>query len=283
MNKTKQFLSIAVGCALMATAVYAKDEKAVATVNGTSISQEALDAYLSVVNRSRPNNKVDSATALDDLVVTELAIQQAKKEGVDKRDEVQKQIKEAAKKILLQTWTREKSEGLKVSDDEIKAAYDKQMKGQATEEFKARHILVKEEAEAKAIIKELADGGDFEKLAKDKSTGPSGPKGGDLGWFKPQTMVPPFSKAVQAMKKGDVSKEPVKTSFGWHVIKLEDKRAAKLPDLEALKPQIKRVLVQSKMMEYIDSLKESADVTINLPDAKPEAKEGEKKAESKAE
>lgn len=280
MNKTKQFLSIVIGCALMTTAVYAKDEKAVATVNGTAIYQEALDAYLSVVNRSRPN-KIDPETALDDLVVTELAIQQARKEGIDKRDSVQKQIKEAAKKILLQTWTREKSEGLKISDDEIKVAYDKQMKGQATDEFKARHILVKEEDEAKAIIKELTDGGDFEKLAKEKSTGPSGPKGGDLGWFKPQTMVPPFSKAVQAMKKGDVSPEPVKTSFGWHVIKLEDMRAAKLPDLEALKPQLKRVLVQSKMMEYIDSLKKSADVTINLP--KSEAKEGDIKAESKAE
>lgn len=280
MNKTKQFLSIAIGCALMATAVYAKDEKAVATVNGTPIYQEALDAYLSVVNRSRPN-KIDPATALDDLVVTELAIQQARKEGIDKRDSVQNQIKEAAKKILLQTWTREKSESLKISDDEIKAAYDKQMKGQATDEFKARHILVKEESEAKVIIKELADGGDFEKLAKEKSTGPSGPKGGDLGWFKPQTMVPPFSKAVQAMKKGGVSQEPVKTSFGWHVIKLEDMRAAKLPDIEALKPQLKRVLVQSKMMEYIDSLKGSAEVMINLP--KSEAKEDDKKAESKAE
>ena len=264
----------------MATAVYAKDEKAIATVNGSPIYQEALDAYLNAVNRSRPN-KIDPATALDDLVVTELAIQQARKEGIDKRDDVQKKIKEAAKKILLQTWTREKSENLKISDDEIKAAYDKQMKGQATDEYKARHILVKEEDEAKAIIKELADGGDFEKLAKEKSTGPSGPKGGDLGWFKPQTMVPPFSKAVQAMKKGDVSKEPVKTSFGWHVIKLEDKRAAKLPDLEALKPQLKRVLVQGKMMKYIDSLKESADVTINLPEAKPEG--ADKKAESKAE
>ncbi|MEE9350915.1 MAG: peptidylprolyl isomerase [Thiotrichaceae bacterium] len=280
MNTKKQILSVVIGCSLMAAMAYAKDEKAVATVNGTPISQESLNAYLDVVNRSRPS-KIDPATALDDLVVTELAIQQAKKDGYDQRDDVKKQIKEASKKILLTTWTREKSESMKVSDEEIKAAYDESMKGQATDEFKARHILVEKEDDAKALIKELADGGDFEKLAKEKSTGPSGPNGGDLGWFKPQTMVPPFAKAVESMKKGDVSKEPVKTSFGFHVIKLEDKRAAKLPGLDTVKPQLKRALVQEKMIAYIDSLKGSADVKINLPE--PKAEEAEKKSADKAE
>lgn len=282
MNKAKHILSVVIGCSIIASTVYAKDEKTVATVNGSPIYQSALDAYLNIVNRSRPN-KIEASVALDDLVVTELAIQQAKKEGVDKRDDVQDKIKEAAKKVLLSTWTREKSENLKVTDDEIKAVYEKQMKGQATEEFKARHILVKEEADAKAIIKELDGGGDFEKLAKEKSTGPSGPKGGDLGWFKPQTMVPPFAKAVQAMEKDSFSKEPVKTSFGWHIIKLEDKRAAKLPDMESLKPQLKRMLIQDKMMAYIDTLKEAADVKITLPESKAEEKKPEeKKIEEKA-
>ncbi len=275
MNKKKQILSVLMGCTLITSLVYAKDEKAVASVNGSAIYQEALDAYLGVVNRSRPT-KVDAATALDDLVVTELALQQAKKDGFNERADVKQQIKEAAKKILLTTWTREKSENMKVSDDEIKAAYDKAMKGQSTDEYKARHILVKTEDEAKKLIKALADGGDFVKLAKEKSTGPSGPNGGDLGWFKSKTMVPPFAKAVESLKKGDVSKEPVKTSFGYHVIKLEDKRAAKLPDMEAMKPQLKRALVQEKMIAYIDSLKESADIKINLPEPKAAADEKEK-------
>ncbi len=280
MNK-KQILSVVIGCSLLTPLVYAKDEKTVATVNGTPIYQEALDAYLGVVNRSRPS-KIDPAAALDDLVVTELALQQAKKDGFDQRDDVKRQIKEASKKILLTTWTREKSESMKIGDDEIKAAYDKNMKGQATDEYKARHILVKTEDDAKALIKELSDGGDFVKLAKEKSTGPSGPKGGDLGWFKSTTMVPPFAKAVEGMKKGDVSKEPVKTSFGYHVIKLEDKRAAKLPELETLKPQLKRSLVQEKMIAYIDSLKESADIKITLPEPKPEPVADEKKSADKA-
>ena len=279
MNIKKQILSVVIGCTLITSVSYAKDEKTVATVNGTPIYQESLDAYLGVVNHSRPN-KIDPATALDDLVVTELALQQAKKDGIDQREDVQKRIKESAKKIVLTTWTREKSEGMKVSDDEIKAAYDKNMKDQATDEFKARHILVKTEEDAKKIIKELADGGDFEKLAKEKSTGPSGPNGGDLGWFKAQTMVPPFAKAVESMKKGDVSKEPVKTSFGYHIIKLEDKRAAKLPDLETMKPQLKRTLVQEKMIAYIDSLKDSADVKISLPEPAKEMKKEETKAKT---
>ncbi len=283
MKKTQYLLGLVIGCSLLSASVSAKDEKTVASVNGTPITQETLDAYLSVVNRSRPT-KIDPRTALDDLVVTELAIQQAKKEGYDQREDVQQKIKEAAKKILLTAWTREKSENIKVSDDEIKAAYDKQMEGQSKDEYKARHILVKTEDEAKAIIKELADGADFEKLAKEKSTGPSGPNGGDLGWFKAQTMVPPFAKAVESMKKGEVSKAPVKTNFGWHVIKLEDKRAAKLPDLETLKPQLKRMLVQKKMIAYIDSLKDSADVKVMLPETRADAteKEGKKAAEAPA-
>lgn len=270
MFKTKHVLGAFIAVSLLASTAYAKDEKAVATVNGTTISQEKLNAYLDVVNRSRPS-EIDPATALDDLVVTELAVQQAQKDGVQEREDVKKQIEEAAKKIILTTWTREKSESLKVSDDELKAAYDENMKDQATDEYKARHILVEKEDEAKALIVELDGGADFEKLAKEKSTGPSGPNGGDLGWFKAQTMVPPFAKAVEGMEKGSMSKEPVKTSFGWHVIKLEDKRAAKLPSLDTMKPQLKRMLVQEKMIAYIDSLKETADIKIDLPEQKAEA------------
>ncbi len=284
MKHTNYLLGFVISCSLVTATAFAKDEKVVAVVNGTPISQDALDAYLSVVNRSRPS-KIDPKTALDDLVVTELALQQAKKDGYDQRDDVKQKIKEASKKILLTTWTREKSEAIKVSDDEIKAAYDKQMKDQATDEYKARHILLKTEDEAKAVIKELQGGADFEKLAKEKSTGPSGPNGGDLGWFKPQTMVPPFAKAVESMKKGEVSKEPVKTSFGWHVIKLEDKRPVKLPDLNTMKPQLKRMLVQEKMIAYIDSLKDSADIKVMLPETKSAdaGKDGKKGEAKKAE
>ncbi len=291
MKNSKKLLSIVVSLALVSssTALFAEDAKVaekpaektaetvvvaakdVAMVNGTAITQETLDAYLAVINRSRPEGGVSPKEALDDLIITELALQQAKNDGVAKREEVKKQIAEAAKKVILTTWTREKSESMKIDDAELKAVYDERMKEQASKEFKARHILVEKEDVAKAIIKEIAGGGDFEKLAKEKSTGPSGPKGGDLGWFKPSTMVPPFAKAVEAMKKGDVSKEPVKTTFGWHVIKLEEIRDAKLPTFESMKPQMKPMLAQKKMIEYIESLRKTADIKINLPEEKAAA------------
>lgn len=298
-KNVKQLLSIVVACALLSpAALFAEKAEApaaapataapaatpaapapaanknatVATVNGVAITKETLDAYMDVINRSRPDGGggVSAKEALDDLIITELALQQAKKDGIAERDDVKKQIAESAKKVILTTWTREKSENMKIDDAELKAAYDENMKGQASKEYKARHILLEKEEEAKAIIKELAGGGDFEKLAKAKSTGPSGPKGGDLGWFKPTTMVPPFAKAVEALKKGEISKEPVKTNFGWHVIKLEDVRDTKLPTFESMKPQIKPMLAQKKMLEYIESLRKTADVKITLP--KEEAK-----------
>ena len=302
MKNSKKLLSIVVGLALVSsTALFAEETKVaekpaektaetvvvaakdVAIVNGTAITQETLDAYLAVINRSRPEGGVSPKEALDDLIITELALQQAKKEGVAEREEVKKQIAEATKKVILTTWTREKSEKMKIDDADLKAAYDESMKDQASKEFKARHILVEKESVAKAIIKELAGGGDFEKLAKEKSTGPSGSKGGDLGWFKPSTMVPPFAKAVEAMKKGEISKKPVKTNFGWHVIKLEGIRDAKLPTFESMKPQLKPMLAQKKMIEYIESLRKTADIKITLPGEKAGlgAATAEKKADAK--
>lgn len=271
----------------IAFSVYAKEDPkdvTVATVNGTSISKSTLDAYMAVVKRTSPN-EVDVQSALDDLVVTEIAIQQARSEGLEKRDDVQAKVKDAARKILLTTWTQEKSESFEISDDDLKALYDDRMKKQAHSEYKARHILVKKEDEAKAIIKELQDGGDFEKLAKEKSVGPSKVKGGDLGWFKPATMVKPFAEAVEKMKKDSFTEAPVKTNFGWHIIKLEDKREAKLPSFEQLKPQMKRLKTQEKMINYINELKDKADVKVTLPKemTEPKAKEGEDKAEKKAE
>jgi len=301
MKNSKKLLSIVVGLALVSSpALFAEEAKVaekpaektaekpaepavvvakdVATVNGVVISQETLTAYMNVINRSRPEGGVSPKEALDDLIITELALQQAKKDGVAEREVVKKQIAEAAKKVILTTWTREKSENMKIDEADLKAAYDESMKDQASKEYKARHILVEKEDVAKAIIKELVGGGDFEKLAKEKSTGPSGPKGGDLGWFKPSTMVPPFAKAVEAMKKGDVSKEPVKTNFGWHIIKLEEIRDAKLPTFESMKPQMKPMLAQKKMIKYIESLRKTADIKITLPEGAEEKAEADAKA-----
>ena len=181
---------------------------------------------------------------------------------------------------LLKTWTSEKIKSFDVKEEDLKAAYDERVTKLASKEFNARHILLKTEDEANAVIKEVAGGADFAKVAKEKSTGPSSSNGGSLGWFKAQTMVPAFANAVKDMKKGDVSKEPVKTQFGYHVIKLEDNRDAKLPTLDSLKPQLQRVISQKKMLAYMNELKKSADVTIILPE-EPKADEAKKEEEKK--
>lgn len=240
----------------------------VAVVNGTEITQDVLTKYLGVVQRSDNTKKNDPRTALDDLIATELALQEAGKTDILSRPDVQQRIKDFTRNVLLTTWTKEKVEGFEVSDEAVQKSYDDRIKKDANDEFKARHILLKTEEDAVALIKELADGGDFVKLAEKKSTGPSAANGGDLGWFKANTMVKEFSDAVKLMKKGEISAAPVKTNFGWHVIKLEDLRPAKLPPMDTVKPQLKRMLAQQKMMDYMEKMKESAEIKIMLPEPK---------------
>ena len=238
------------------------EDSVIATVNGTKIMKSTLDGYLNILKKS---GKADVNAAVDDLVSTEIALQEATKTDILDRPKIKKALSDYKRNVLLKVWTKEKVDSFDISDDEIKKAYDERVTKLASKEYNARHILVKTEDEAKAIIKQLKDGADFAKLAKEKSTGPSGANGGSLGWFKAQTMVPAFANAVKEMKKGEFSKEPVKTQFGYHVIKLEDSRDAKLPPLEALKPQLKRVIAQKKMIDFMKGLKEKADVKITLP------------------
>ena len=167
---------------------------------------------------------------------------------------------------------QEKAAALNISDDELKAAYDKATSQMSKSEYKARHILVKTKDEAKAVLDELKAGKDFADLAKAKSTDTSAQMGGDLGWFKTDSMVKPFAEAVAAMEPGQTSTEPVETQFGWHVIKLEEKRDVKLPELENMKPQLKRQIEQEKMMAYMKDLRAKADVKVLLKEeAKPTA------------
>ncbi len=241
----------------------AETDVVIATVNGDKIMKSTLDGYMAILKKS---GKGDQEAAVNDLVATEIALQEAKKTDILERPETKKAISDFTRNVLLKTWTKEKVESFDINDDAIKAAYDERVTKLASKEFNARHILVKTEDEAKAVIKEVADGADFAKVAKEKSTGPSGSNGGSLGWFKAQTMVPAFANAVKAMSKGDVSKEPVKTQFGYHVIKLEDSRDAKLPTLESLKPQLTRVISQQKMLAYMQDLKKGADIKLTLPE-----------------
>ncbi len=284
INKKSILVTSILSLALSTTALTAEEktvtDTVIATVNGDSIMKSTLDGYLAILNKSgkKVNNK---QAAIDDLVATEVALQEARKSDILKRPEIQKLIKDYTRNVLLKTWTKEKVESFDINDETLKTAYDERVTKLAGKEYNARHILVKTEDEANAIIKDLDGGADFAKLAKEKSTGPSGSNGGSLGWFKAQTMVPAFANAVKTMAKGDVSKSPVKTQFGFHIIKVEDNRATKLPTLESLKTQLKRVIAQKNMLAYMVDLKKTADVKITLPEESAETEKVKEEAKKK--
>ncbi len=153
-----------------------------------------------------------------------------------------------------------------ITDEEVKARYDKEVAATPPEEeIKARHILLKSEDEAKEVIKQLEDGADFVELAKSKSTGPSAKEGGDLGYFKKGRMVPVFEEAAFALKPGEFTKEPIKSEFGWHVIKVEDRREASPPPLEQVAPQIRQVLLREKYAALLDTARSETKVDIIDP------------------
>jgi len=150
-----------------------------------------------------------------------------------------------------------------VTDADTKAAYEDYKKELGDKEYNARHILVKTEAEAKDIIAQLGKGGDFAKIAKEKSLDPgSKDKGGDLGWFSPAGMVKPFSDAVVGLKKNAVTDTPVQTQFGWHVIKLIDSRAAQVPSYDKVKDGLERNLQQRKLEKMMLGLKDKAKIEV---------------------
>jgi peptidyl-prolyl cis-trans isomerase C len=194
------------------------------------------------------------------LISERLIYQEAVKAGFDKSPEVEKRLAELKKQVVMQAFMEKKSESL-TTDEELKAAYDQKVKASVgQEEVKARHILVKTEDEAKKIVAELKKGAAFEKLAKEKSTDKgSGEQGGDLGWFTKDKMVPEFADAAFALKKGEIS-APVKTGFGWHVIKLEDRRELKPASFEESKDELKSELAEQSVEKYVQSLLKGANV-----------------------
>jgi peptidyl-prolyl cis-trans isomerase C len=147
---------------------------------------------------------------------------------------------------------------IKITDDMLKKEYDEKIAKADISEYKARHILLKSEEDAKAVIKELDNGAVFSDVAKAKSTGPTGPDGGDLGWFKAGQMVPPFAQALTQMQKGTYSKTPVQTQFGWHVILREESRKNEPPTLESVRDSIKQRVEQEKFQAYMQGLRDAS-------------------------
>lgn len=230
-----------------------------ATVNGAEISNEVLEIYLeSRIQKPASEASADErANALNELKDLYLLATQDRAKELAKSPRTKAQIELQSRGILAQAVASDFVKTNAATEEEIQEAYDEQVALAPPLEFKARHILVETQSEANDLVSELDGGADFAELAKEKSTGPSGPNGGDLGWFSPNQMVAPFSRAVAGLKNGEFTKEPVQTQFGWHVILREDSRETAPPTLESVRDVMKQRIEQMKLQEYLEELRKS--------------------------
>lgn len=225
---------------------------------------------------------------LDTMVIRELILQQASKDGLDKGPEIQEKLQDIKKRLIVESFLKKKVESESVvSEEDMKKFYEQNKdKFKSGEQLKASHILVKTEKEAKDILAQIKAGGNFEELAKKNSADSSSAKGGDLGWFGKGSMVPAFEKAALALKENQVS-EVVKSDFGYHIIKLTGKRAAGIRPFEEVKDQIKGAIMPTKQQEVFQKIKEELkktakinvkeDVLNSVGSKKEEQKTGDKK------
>lgn len=259
---------------------FAQGEKVVAEVNGMAITEAEIglaQAELAQQFAQLPEEQKRLA-ALTALIEIKLMANLAREKGLDQDADFKRRL-EFLEARALHSGVVDTEIGKKVTDGDIRSRYDKEISNSpASNEVKARHILVKTEEEAKAIIAELDGGADFETLAKDKSTGPSGPNGGDLGYFGKGQMVPPFEAAAFALNAGEYTKEPVQTQFGFHVIKVEDKRAQQPPAFDEVKDQVRSMVLREKYLELVESLRSSANIDIKDEQLK-QAMEADQKAQ----
>jgi len=253
---------VAVTALSIAPTVLAADS--VATVNGKPIKQSTYDVISKDITAN--GQQIDDNTKnaiVQELISSELIYQEAQKIGLDKQPDFLIREELARRKLLTSTFLQDYVKKNPVSDADTKAAYEQYKKAYGDKEYNARHILVKTETEAKDIIAQLNKGGDFAKLAKEKSIDPgSKDKGGDLGWFSPASMVKPFSDVTANMQKGAISATPVQTQFGWHVIKLVDTRAAQPLPYEKLKDSIQKNLQQRNLEKMMADLRSKAKIEI---------------------
>jgi peptidyl-prolyl cis-trans isomerase C len=257
----KQHLLAALAAATLCVALPATAQN-VAIVNGKPVPKARVDALASQLAKTgRPVTPEISDQLKDEVIAREIFMQEAQKRGLDASDDFRTQMELARQTILIRELFADHQKKNPVTDADIKAEYDKFAAANGGKEYKARHILVEKEDEAKAIIANLKKGQKFEDLAKKQSKDPgSGANGGDLDWANASSYVPEFAQAMVKLNKGQLTQEPVKSQFGFHVIRLDDVREAQLPKLDEVKPQIAQALQQQKLTKFQQDLRTGAKV-----------------------
>ncbi len=232
-----------------------------AVVNGKPVPSSRADVMVKqMVSQGQQDTPELRAMIKDELINREILIQEADKLGLGSQADVKSQVEIARQSILIRALVADYLKKNPVKDADVKAEYDR-FKAQASDkEYHARHILVEKEEDAKAIITKLKAGAKFEDLAKQSKDPGSAANGGDLDWAAPAAFVKPFSDAMISLQKGQLYDTPVKTQFGYHVIRLDDVRAAKIPTLEEVTPQIKEGLQQKKLQAFQQQLRTKAKI-----------------------
>ena len=264
MKKPDIFRLGAIACAasLALAPLGARAADAVAKVNGKEIPQSRMDFVIKAnAGQGQPDSPDLRNRVREALIRNELLAQEAAKKGLDRTPEYITQVDIGKQEALVNAYVQDYVKNNPITDDAIKAEYERAKSQAGDKEFKARHILVKDENEAKQIIAQIKKGGSFEKIAAQKSEDPgSKAKGGDLDWAPGGRYVPAFSDALRKLKKGQMTDTPVQTQFGYHIIRLDDERPMKFPTMEEVKPQITQGLQRQAVEKMIADLRSKAKV-----------------------
>ena len=233
----------------------------VAVVNNKPIPKAREDAWVKELTKQGQKDTPELRKMVKErLIQNEVLLQEANKRGIPEQADVKFMLDIQRQNTLIQALLRDEMTKHPVTDAEVQAEYDKQKSMVGSKEYRARHILVENQADATAIVDQLKKGAKFEELAKKSKDTGSGANGGDLDWAAPDAYVKPFSDALQKLKKGEMTEAPVQTQFGWHVIRLDDVRDTQFPPLEQVAPQIRESMQQQKAQAFVQNLTKNAKV-----------------------
>lgn len=262
MLKLSRLAALLVAGAIVSAPVLAADKvKPFATVNGQPIPQTVYKAFVAEQKAQGAPDSPELETAVkEELVRREVLAQEAKKKGLDKTPNVQGQIELAKQAVLIRAYLSDYVKAHPISEAQLKAEYELIKNNLGSTEYKARHVLVEKEDDAKAIIAKLDKGEKFSELAKASKDPGSKDKGGELGWSSPNAYVKPFGEALAKLKKGEYTKVPVHSDFGYHVIQLDDSRAMTPPPFDQVKPQLQQRAGQQQVENLVKELRAKAKV-----------------------
>lgn len=251
-------LALALATGLLSSAAMAQT---MAKVNGTAIPSARYDALMAEQRaQGAPESDQLKEAVREELIRREALAQAAKAKGLEKSAETRAQMEMASQAVLIRAYLQDYVKTHPVKDEDLKAEYERIKTEMGENEYHARHILLETEEAATAILGRLEKGEKFADLAKESKDPGSKDNGGDLGWANPKMFVPAFSDAMTKLEKGQITKAPVKSDFGWHVIQLEDVRPVKAPSLEEVKPQLEQRMQQQLVEKHINELREKAKV-----------------------